>query len=89
MHVETNRTAKEPGHLLELKVKEVRAFVMPRFRFMNGKFKIIPWHHHDGLKLHFKKYGDGTVRVGFEENGYGVAETYYTMDELEALMMPF
>ena len=89
LSVETNRTSREPDHRLTLTVKETREFVMPRFKFINGKFKIVPWHYHDGLKLHFKKYADGTVRVGFEENGYGVTETYYTMDELEALMMPF
>lgn len=90
MYVKTNRTKREPQHRLSLTTNETRNFVFPRFKFFtNGKFKVIPWTGKNGLKLHFKKYDDGTVKVGFEENGYGVADTYYTMDELEALMMPF
>lgn len=90
LSVETNRTSREPEHRLTLTVKETRNFVLPRFKyFPNGRFKLIQWKGKDGLKLHYKKDRDGKVTVGFEENGYGVAETYYTIDELEALMMPF
>lgn len=89
MHVKTNRTKSEPEHRLELTIKEVRTFVLPRFKYFSGKFKLVPWIGKNGLKLHYKKYEDGTVKVGFEENGCGVAETYYTVDELEAMMMPF
>ena len=90
MEVKSNRTKAEPGHRLTLSIKETREYVMPRFKFFtNGKFKLIQWTGKNGLKLHFKKYDDGKVKVGFEERGFGVAETYYSIDELEALMMPF
>ena len=89
MEVKTNRTKCVPQHRLTLSIKETREYVMPRFKYLNGKFKVIPWTGKNGLKLHFKKYEDGKVKVGFEEKGFGVAETYYSIDELEALMMPF
>ena len=90
MKVKTNRTNYQPEYRLELTTKEVRDFVMPRFRHMKDrKFKVVPWTGKNGLKLHFKKYDDGTVKVGFEEPGYGVTEEYYTVNELEELMMPF
>lgn len=89
MQVKTNRTKCAPQHRLTLSIKETREYVMPRFKHISGKFKVIPWTGKNGLKLHFKKYDDGKVKVGFEERGFGVTETYYSIDELEALMMPF
>ena len=89
MKVKTNRTNSEPDYRLELTTKEVRNFVFPRFKCFTRNFKIVPWAYKGGLKLHYKKDKDGTVTVGFEEPGYGVAERYYTMDELEVKMMPF
>ena len=90
LSVKTNRTKSEPEHRLTLTVNETRNFVLPRFKYINnGKFKVIIWTGKNGLKLHYKKNDDGTVKVGFEEPGYGVAETYYTINDLENLMMPF
>ena len=89
MEVKTNKTKFESGYRLTLTTKETREYVMPRFKHISGKFKLILWPGKNGLRLHFKKYCDGTVKVGFEERGFGVTETYYTMDELETLMLPF
>ncbi len=85
----SNRTNHESDHRLTLTVKEIRTFVFPRFKyFKNAKFKLVPWTGKNGLKLHYRN--DGTTKsVGFEENGYGVASKYYTLDELESMMMPF
>lgn len=94
IQVKTNRTKVQPSHRLELTAKEVREFVLPRFvhwpRSARGPrmFKVITWPGKDGLKLHYKKYDD-EVKVGFEEPGYGVTEGFYTLDELEDMMLPF
>lgn len=95
IQVKTNRTSYQPEHRLELDVKEVREFVFPRFgywpRSARGPkmFKVIPWTGKNGLMLHYKKNTQEPAVVGFEEPGYGVAETYYTLNELEDMMMPF
>jgi len=90
MKVKSNRSNYQTEHRLELTTKEVREFVFPRFKYMKDrKFKVITWPGKDGLKLHFKRIDGGNVKVGFEEPGYGVTEVYYTIDELEQLMMPF
>jgi len=89
MYVKTNKTKTQPEHRLELTTKEVRNFVLPRFKYFTTKFKVVPWVNKGGLKLHYKKHQDGTVSVGFEEPGFGVADRYYTIDELEQKMMPF
>ena len=90
IQVKTNRTAREPEHRLSLTTKEVREFVFTRFKFMptDKKFKMVKWHNHNGLVLHYKKTDDG-VKVGFEESGYGVTTEYYTLNQLEELMLPF
>lgn len=88
--LKTNRTKYEPEHRLTLTVKEVRNYVFPRFKYFQpgAKFKMVTWREKGGLKLHYKN--DGTTKsVGIEENGYGVASKYYTLDELESMMMPF
>ena len=90
VELKTNRTKYEPEHRLTLTVKEVRNYVFPRFKYFQpgAKFKMVTWREKGGLKLHYKVNG-ATKTVGFEEAGYGVATEYYTLDELEALMMPF
>lgn len=91
IQVKTNKTKSEHDHRLELTTKEVRNYVFPRFKyFTNGtKFKKVRWTGKNGLTLHYKRFEDGTVKVGFEENGYGVATDYYTLNQLEELMLPF
>ena len=75
---------------LELTVKEIRNYVFPRFKnFPNGRFKIVKWKYKEpSISLYYRKEKDA-VRVGFMVSGHGMPERFYTMDELEALMMPF
>lgn len=90
VEVKTNRSNREPEHRLGLTVSELRGYVFPRFKNIpNGKFKISRWTGKGGLSLHYKRDPEHPeiVRVGFEESGYGVASVYYTMDELEALIL--
>lgn len=89
VQVETNRTSREPEHRLELTVNEIRSYVFPRYKYMSGNFKVIKWRNKGGLALHYKRDPEHPeiVRVGFEEPGYGVANVYYTIDELEALIL--
>lgn len=90
IEVKTNRTARQPEYRLRLTTKEVRDFVFLRFKFMptDKKFKLVKWTNHNGLVLHYKKTDEG-VKVGFEEPGYGVTGAYYTLNQLEELMLPF
>lgn len=90
IEVKTNRTNREPEHRLGLTVFELRNYVFPRFKNIpNGRFKVIRWTGKGGLALHYKRdpQHPEIVRVGFEEPGYGVAEVYYTMDELEQIIL--
>lgn len=89
VELKTNRTNSEPEHRLVLKAKEIVDFVYPRFKFINGSFKIVKWRGKDGLQLHFKKLGknstgENVVVVGFEEPGYGTTETYYSLNWLRS-----
>lgn len=87
VRVRTNRSRTEPEHRISLTVSELRSYVFPRFgNIPNGRFKVVRWRNKGGLSLHFKKNQSGVV-VGFEESGHGVADTYYTMDELEGLIL--
>ena len=81
VRLKTNRTKAEPEYRLVLKAKEIVDYVYPRFKFIKGNFKINKWIGKNGLQLHYKRLGDNVV-VGFEEPGYGVTDTYYTLDQL-------
>lgn len=89
VQVETNRTSREQEHRLELTVNEIRNYVFPRYKYMSGNFKLVKWTGKGGLALHYKRDPEHPeiVRVGFEEPGYGVANVYYTLDDLEALIL--
>lgn len=89
VNVETNRTYREPEHRLELTTKEIRDYVFPRFKYVpkRGHKKVV-WRHKPGLTLDYRTVNDQVV-VGFTENGYGVPNKFYTLNELEELMMPF
>lgn len=50
MQVKTNRTKCAPQHRLTLSIKETREYVMPRFKHISGKFKVIPWTGKNRLK---------------------------------------
>ncbi len=86
MKIEVNSNAGP----LELTVKEVRNYVFPRFKNIpNGRFKISRWLYKEPtMSLYYRKEKD-VVRVGFMVSGHGIPTKWYTMDELEALMMPF
>lgn len=88
--LETNKTKFDPEHRLELTTKEIRNYVFPRFKYFpkDKKHKMIPWLGKPGLSLSYRKTDRGVV-VGIMENGYGVPDKFYDLNELEELMLPF
>ena len=85
MQVYTNATKRDPQHTIDVNPVHIIDFVIPKFRNMPKKWKIIDARHMlPGLKLHYKIWPDGINRVSFEEAHNGVAnfEHWYTEDQL-------
>lgn len=89
IQLKTNKTTKNPDHRVTVTSKEVREYMMPRFKyFTNGaKFKKIRWAN-KGLELYYKIFGD-EVKVALLESGGGYPETFYSINDLEQLLLPF
>lgn len=82
IEVKTNRSYKEPEHRLQLTSKQVQD-VITRFKYMRRKWKCVKLPNTD-INLRYRKE-DGVIRVGFEEGHYGVANDYYTLEEIKEL----
>ena len=89
IQLRTNKTTKNPDHRVTVTSKEVREYIMPRFKyFTNGaKFKKVRWTG-KGLELYYKKFGD-EVKVALLESGGGYPGFFYSINDLEQLLLPF
>lgn len=89
IQLKTNKTTKNPEHRLTFTGKEVREYMMPRFKYMNqGKtWKKIRWTG-KGVELYYKTFGN-EVKVAIMEQGGGYPETFYSINDLEAMLLPF
>ncbi len=89
VQLKSNLSSKQPGHRITVTSKEIREYMLPRFKyFTNGaKFKKIRWVN-KGLELYYKKFGD-EVKVALLEQGGGYPETFYSINDLEAMLLPF
>ena len=89
IQLKTNKTTKLPDHRVTLTAEEVRNYVMPRFKYlMQGKtFKKVRWTG-KGVELYYKTFADG-VKVAIMEPGGGYPETFYSINDLEELLLPF
>lgn len=89
IQVKTNKTSKNPDHRVSVTKEEVRNYILPRFKyFTNGaKFKKVRWAN-KGVELYYKKFGD-EVKVALLESGGGYPGTFYSINDLEQLLLPF
>ena len=89
IQVKTNKTSKNPEHRVSVTKEEVRNYILPRFKYFTGgaKFKKVRWVGR-GLELYYKKFGD-EVKVALLESGGGYPETFYSINDLEQLLLPF
>ena len=89
VQLKSNLSTKYPGHRVTVTSKEIREYMLPRFKyFTNGaKFKKVRWAN-KGLELYYKIFG-GEVKVALLEQGGGYPETFYSINDLEAMLLPF
>lgn len=88
VQLKSNLSSKHPGHHVIVSSKEVREYIMPRFKYFMGKtWKKVRWTN-KGLELYYKKFGD-EVKVALLESGGGYPETFYSINDLEQLLLPF
>ncbi len=69
IQLKTNKTTKNPDHRFTVTSKEVREYMMPRFKYIRAKFKKVRWVN-KGVELYYKKFGD-EVKVALLEQGGG------------------
>ena len=89
IQLKTNKTTKNPDHRVTVTSKEVREYMLPRFKYFTGgaKFKKVRWTG-KGLELYYKTFGN-EVKVALLESGGGYPETFYSINDLEAMLLPF
>lgn len=88
IQLKTNLTTKNPEHRVTVTKEEVRSYILPRFKYFMGKtWKKVRWTN-KGVELYYKTFGN-EVKVAIMEQGGGYPETFYSINDLEELLLPF
>ena len=80
--LETTHTKRDPQSRLTIGDKGLM-YILAHFKNMPRTWKMVDWKE-KGCKLHYSKR-NGVTCVGIEYNNEGVAEKFYTREELQAM----